>query len=105
MAQLCSTLRREKHRELRGRSFSASAEGERIKALVATDVNHRTGITLVPRSSKMQTLKALYESVEKQFFNTLTKKLSSLFLLVLVSALLYWVALNIRSDIMLQLRG
>ncbi|MCF9003647.1 methyl-accepting chemotaxis protein [Pseudomonas syringae] len=53
----------------------------------------------------MQTLKALYESVEKQFFNTLTKKLSSLFLLVLVSALLYWVALNIRSDIMLQLRG
>ena len=53
----------------------------------------------------MQTLKALYESVEKQFFNTLTKKLSSLFLLVLVSAFLYWVALNIRSDIMLQLRG
>ncbi len=34
----------------------------------------------------MQTLKALYESVEKQFFNTLTKKLSSLFLLVVVSA-------------------
>ncbi|WP_147462222.1 methyl-accepting chemotaxis protein, partial [Pseudomonas savastanoi] len=53
----------------------------------------------------MQTLKALYESVEKQFFDTLTKKLSSLFLLVLVSALLYWVALNIRSDIMLQLHG
>ncbi|RMM57593.1 Methyl-accepting chemotaxis protein, partial [Pseudomonas savastanoi pv. glycinea] len=58
-----------------------------------------------PRSSDMQTLKALYESVEKQFFDTLTKKLSSLFLLVLVSALLYWVALNIRSDIMLQLHG
>lgn len=53
----------------------------------------------------MQTLKGLYESVEKQFFDTLTKKLSSLFLLVLVSALLYWVALNIRSDIMLQLHG
>ncbi|EPM81200.1 methyl-accepting chemotaxis protein, partial [Pseudomonas syringae pv. actinidiae ICMP 18804] len=53
----------------------------------------------------MQTLKALYESVEKQFFDTLTKKLSSLFLLVLVSALLYWVALNIRADIMLQLHG
>ncbi|MCF5674255.1 methyl-accepting chemotaxis protein, partial [Pseudomonas syringae] len=53
----------------------------------------------------MQTLKALYESVERQFFDTLTKKLSSLFLLVLVSALLYGVALSIRSDIMLQLRG
>ncbi|PPS27746.1 chemotaxis protein [Pseudomonas amygdali pv. morsprunorum] len=53
----------------------------------------------------MQTLKVLYESVEKQFFDILTKKLSSLFLLVLVSALLYWVALNIRSDIMLQLHG
>ncbi|RMM04933.1 Histidine kinase, HAMP region: chemotaxis sensory transducer [Pseudomonas caricapapayae] len=58
-----------------------------------------------PRSSGMRTLKALYESVEMQFFDTLTKKLSSLFLLALVSALLYWVALNIRSDIMQQLHA
>ncbi|PCK90020.1 methyl-accepting chemotaxis protein [Pseudomonas viridiflava] len=53
----------------------------------------------------MQTLKALYESVEKQFFNTLTKKLSSLFLLVVVSALLYWVALSVRADIVMLLRS
>jgi len=53
----------------------------------------------------MQTLKDLYESVEKQFFDTLTKKLSSLFLLVVVSGLLYWFALSIRADILLQLRG
>ncbi|WP_434557436.1 methyl-accepting chemotaxis protein [Pseudomonas sp. Z5-35] len=52
----------------------------------------------------MQTLKALYESIEMQFFDTLTKKLSSLFLLVLVSGLLYWVALSARADIVLQLR-
>lgn len=53
----------------------------------------------------MQSLKALYDSVEKSFFDTLTKKLSSLFLLVLVSALLYWVALDIRGDILQQLRS
>lgn len=53
----------------------------------------------------MQTLKALYESIEMQFFDTLTKKLSSLFLLVLVSGLLYWVALSARADIVLQLRN
>ncbi|CAM3237526.1 chemotaxis protein [Pseudomonas floridensis] len=53
----------------------------------------------------MQTLRVLYESVEKQFFNTLTKKLSSLFLLVAVSALLYWVALCVRADILTLLRG
>lgn len=52
----------------------------------------------------MQTLKALYESIEMQFFDTLTKKLSSLFLLVLVSGLLYWVALSARAEIVLQLR-
>lgn len=53
----------------------------------------------------MQTLKALYESIEMQFFDTLTKKLSSLFLLVLVSGLLYWVALSARAQIVLQLRN
>ncbi|SHM68709.1 methyl-accepting chemotaxis protein [Pseudomonas asturiensis] len=53
----------------------------------------------------MQTLKALYESVERQFFNTLTKKLSSLFLLVVISALLYWVALSVRADIVTLLRS
>ncbi|AEV62593.1 methyl-accepting chemotaxis protein [Pseudomonas ogarae] len=53
----------------------------------------------------MQTLKALYESIEMQFFDTLTKKLSSLFLLVLVSGLLYWVALSARAEILLQLRN
>lgn len=52
----------------------------------------------------MGAVKALYDSIERQFFNTLTKKLSSLFLLVLVSALLYWIALSIRADIALQLR-
>ena len=52
----------------------------------------------------MLMLKALYESVEKQFFDTLTKKLSSLFLLVAVSALLYWIALSIRADIVQLLR-
>ncbi|SFG64127.1 methyl-accepting chemotaxis protein [Pseudomonas sp. NFACC45] len=51
----------------------------------------------------MQTLKALYESIEMRFFDTLTKKLSSLFLLVVVSGLLYWVALSARADIVLQL--
>ena len=53
----------------------------------------------------MQALKALYESIERQFFNSLTKKLSSLFLLVVVSGLLYWVALSMRADILLQLRA
>lgn len=53
----------------------------------------------------MHTLKALYESIEKQFFDSLTKKLSSLFLLVVVSGLLYWVALSIRADVLLQLRN
>ncbi len=52
----------------------------------------------------MGAVKTLYDSIERQFFNTLTKKLSSLFLLVLVSALLYWIALSIRADIALQLR-
>ncbi len=52
----------------------------------------------------MLMFKALYESVEKQFFDTLTKKLSSLFLLVAVSALLYWIALSIRADIVQMLR-
>ena len=53
----------------------------------------------------MDAVKALYDSIERQFFNTLTKKLSSLFLLVIVSALLYWIALSIRADIALQLRN
>ena len=53
----------------------------------------------------MQTLKDLYESIEMRFFDTLTKKLSSLFLLVVVSGLLYWVALSARADIVLQLRN
>jgi methyl-accepting chemotaxis protein len=53
----------------------------------------------------MDAVKALYDSIERQFFNTLTKKLSSLFLLVVVSAVLYWIALNIRADIALQLRN
>lgn len=52
----------------------------------------------------MQMFKALYESIERQFFNSLTKKLSSLFLLVVVSGLLYWIALSIRADIVQQLR-
>ncbi|MCD5989779.1 MULTISPECIES: methyl-accepting chemotaxis protein [Pseudomonas] len=53
----------------------------------------------------MGTFKALYESIEMQFFDSLTKKLSSLFLLVAVSGLLYWIALSIRADIVQQLRG
>ncbi|WP_407316138.1 methyl-accepting chemotaxis protein [Pseudomonas sp. nanlin1] len=53
----------------------------------------------------MQMWKTVYESIEKQFFDSLTKKLSSLFLLVLVSALLYWVALNLRGEILQPLRG
>lgn len=53
----------------------------------------------------MRMLKALYESVELQFFNSLTKKLSSLFLLVAVSAGLYWGASSIRTDILAQLRS
>ncbi len=47
----------------------------------------------------MQSLKSLYDSIEMHFFDTLTKKLSSLFLLVLVSGLLVWVALSLRADI------
>jgi len=39
------------------------------------------------------------------FFDTLTKKLSSLFLLVLVSGLLVWVALSLRADIVQLLHG
>ncbi|PHN26468.1 methyl-accepting chemotaxis protein [Pseudomonas sp. ICMP 561] len=53
----------------------------------------------------MGMFKALYESIEMQFFDSLTKKLSSLFLLVAVSGLLYWIALSIRADIVQQLRG
>jgi methyl-accepting chemotaxis protein len=53
----------------------------------------------------MRMFKALYESIEMQFFGSLTKKISSLFLLVVVSGLLYWVALKIRSDIVQQLRS
>jgi len=53
----------------------------------------------------MGAVKALYDSIEQQFFNTLTKKLSSLFLLVAVSGLLYWIALSIRADIALELRN
>ncbi|MCQ3001549.1 methyl-accepting chemotaxis protein [Pseudomonas syringae] len=53
----------------------------------------------------MGTFKALYESIEMQFFDSLTKKLSSLFLLVAISGLLYWIALSIRADIVQQLRG
>ena len=34
----------------------------------------------------MQSVKSLYDAIERNFFDTLTKKLSSLFLLVLVSA-------------------
>ncbi|MGE8498073.1 MAG: methyl-accepting chemotaxis protein [Pseudomonas sp.] len=51
----------------------------------------------------MQSLKALYEAIEMQFFDTLTKKLSSLFLIVLASGLLYWVALSLRADVLQQL--
>ena len=53
----------------------------------------------------MGAVKALYDSIEQQFFNTLTKKLSSLFLLVAVSGLLYWIALSIRADIAVELRN
>lgn len=53
----------------------------------------------------MHAFKALYESVERQFFDSLTKKLSSLFLMVVVSALVYWVAVSIRADVLLQLRS
>jgi methyl-accepting chemotaxis protein len=53
----------------------------------------------------MRMFKALYESIEMQFFDSLTKKLSSLFLLVAVSGLLYWIARSIESQITLQLRN
>jgi methyl-accepting chemotaxis protein len=53
----------------------------------------------------MQMFKAVYESIEIQFFDSLTKKLSSLFLLVVVSGLLYWTAVSIRADIVQQLRN
>ncbi|OLU27036.1 methyl-accepting chemotaxis protein [Pseudomonas sp. PA27(2017)] len=53
----------------------------------------------------MQSLKSLYDSIEMHFFDTLTKKLSSLFLLVLVSGLLVWVALSLRDDIVQLLHG
>ena len=53
----------------------------------------------------MQSLKSLYDSIEMHFFDTLTKKLSSLFLLVLVSGLLVWVALSLRTDIVQLLHG
>jgi methyl-accepting chemotaxis protein len=52
---------------------------------------------------EMQMFKALYEAIELQFFNSLTKKLSSLFLLVAVSGCLYWRALSTRTDILAQL--
>lgn len=52
----------------------------------------------------MRMLKELYESIERQFFNSLTKKLSSLFLLVAISGSLYGGALNIRAGILAQLR-
>lgn len=51
----------------------------------------------------MQSLKSLYDSIEMHFFDTLTKKLSSLFLLVVVSGLLFWVAIDLRADILQQL--
>ncbi|GLX13991.1 methyl-accepting chemotaxis protein [Pseudomonas straminea] len=53
----------------------------------------------------MQSLKSLYDSIEMHFFDTLTKKLSSLFLLVVVSGLLVWVALSLRADIVQLLHG
>ena len=53
----------------------------------------------------MQSLKALYDAIELHFFNTLTKKLSSLFLLVLLSGLLYWIAIALRADVLQLLRG
>ncbi|SHM12823.1 methyl-accepting chemotaxis protein [Phytopseudomonas punonensis] len=53
----------------------------------------------------MQSLKSLYDSIEMHFFDTLTKKLSSLFLLVIVSGLLVWVALSLRADIVQLLHG
>lgn len=53
----------------------------------------------------MQSLKALYDSIEMHFFDTLTKKLSSLFLLVVVSGLLCWVAISLRADILEQLHA
>ncbi|SDG81018.1 methyl-accepting chemotaxis protein [Pseudomonas flavescens] len=53
----------------------------------------------------MQSLKSLYDSIEMHFFDSLTKKLSSLFLLVVVSGLLFWVALGLRADILQQLHA
>ncbi|TBU75816.1 methyl-accepting chemotaxis protein [Pseudomonas daroniae] len=53
----------------------------------------------------MQSLKSLYDSIEMHFFDTLTKKLSSLFLLVVVSGLLFWVAIDLRADILQQLHA
>ncbi|KIQ06046.1 MULTISPECIES: methyl-accepting chemotaxis protein [Pseudomonas] len=53
----------------------------------------------------MQSLKSLYDSIEMHFFDTLTKKLSSLFLLVVVSGLLFWVAISLRADILQQLHA
>ncbi|UCJ14811.1 methyl-accepting chemotaxis protein [Pseudomonas sp. MM211] len=53
----------------------------------------------------MQSLKSLYDSIEMHFFDTLTKKLSSLFLLVVVSGLLFWVATSLRADILQQLQA
>src|SRR4051812_8626307 len=53
----------------------------------------------------MRMFKELYESIELHFFNSLTKKLSSLFLLVAVSGGLYWHALNTRTDLLAQLSG
>jgi methyl-accepting chemotaxis protein len=51
----------------------------------------------------MRMFKELYESIELQFFNTLTKKLSSLFLLVAVSGGVYWRAVSTRTDILAKL--
>ena len=53
----------------------------------------------------MQSVKSLYDAIERNFFDTLTKKLSSLFLLVLVSGLLFWVAISLRADIVQLLHG
>lgn len=53
----------------------------------------------------MQSLRSLYDSIEMHFFDTLTKKLSSLFLLVVVSGLLFWVAIDLRADILQQLHA
>lgn len=51
----------------------------------------------------MRMFRELYEAIELRFFNSLTKKLSSLFLLVAISGGLYWGVLSVRAEILGQL--